>query len=293
MRGHLALIISSTIFGFSFWILKGIMPVYFNPEQIIFLRILVSLILFWLTGAIFFREKVDWKDLPRLALCSLLGVSVNQIMFIEGVNYTTPVNASFIQLINPVLVVIFAAIIIKEKLTVFKMAGVIFGIIGTVMLITYGSQLSISNLTFRGDIFILINASVYAFFLIVIKPVMNKYNVITIMKWVFLFGAMVALPYTYSRFHGFSGMWLAAPLNAKVSLLYVVIFSTFVTYILISYALRKIEAGVASYYIYIQPVIVVVVGIWMGNESLNMHKIISASLIFTGVYFVSKKEAVQ
>lgn len=289
LKSHLALIISSILFGLNFWILKNLMPDYFDPKQIIFLRTSITALLFWIVGELFFREKVAKRDLLRFAVCSIFGVAVNQVMFILGLYYTTPVNASFIQLINPILVVILGAIIIKEKITGYKLAGLVFGVLGTILLITYGKKLTISNATFKGDIFILINATFYAFYLILVKPVMGKYNVFTIMKWIFLFGLIATLPYSFSRIPSVYHSWIIAPVYVQFSLAYVVIISTFVCYLLITYALKDLEAGVTSYYIYIQPLVTVFIGLWLGKEHLDITKIISGILIIAGVYLVSLK----
>jgi drug/metabolite transporter (DMT)-like permease len=289
LKSHIALFLSSTLFGINFWILKGLMPVYFNPQQIIFLRIIVTTILFWIIGELFYKEKVEKRDIVRLAICSIFGVSVNQIMFIKGIYFTTPVNASFIQLINPILVVIFGAIIIKEKITGFKLAGIVLGVVGTTLLITYGKKLVISNETFKGDLFILINATFYAFYLIFVKPLMGKYNVFTIMKWIFLFGLISSLPYSFNHITAIYSSWESAPMQMQLSLCYVVLISTFVCYLMIAYALKELEAGVTSYYIYIQPLVTVLIGLWLGKEHLDITKIISGLLIIAGVYLVSLK----
>ncbi len=286
-KSHLALILASLLFGFNFWILKNIMPDYYTPNQIIFLRILVTVVLFWIVGELFYPEKIDKADIWMLILCGLVGVCINQIMFVKGLNFTTPLNASFVQLINPVLVLVFASILIKEKITPMKLAGVIIGMIGTIMLIAYNAKITISSQTFKGDIFILINATSYALFLVFVKPIMAKYNTFTVMKWIFLFGMLFTIPFTIGEMHNFK--WLGTPLNVKLSLVYVIFFTTFITYLLITYSLKKVEAGAASSYIYIQPLIVVILGLWLGKEGLDAIKIISGIFICVGVYLVSKR----
>ena len=286
---HLALILASILFGFNYFIIKSLMPNAFDPSQIIFLRLIGTAILFWIIGLLFYREKVEKKDLFRLAMCSILGVTVNQILFVEGINLTTPVNASFIQLSQPIIVLVFAALIIDEKITTAKVAGVVMGIAGTVMLIIYDKHLTMNSSTFKGNLFIVLNLTFYSLYMVFIKPIINKYHSITIMKWVFLFGLIFALPYASGSLMHIDVKWNAASTDMKLSLLYVIFITTFLCYYLITVALKYIEAGIVSYYGYIQPVIVTIIAVWMGTERIDLLKIVSISFIVFGVYLVSRK----
>jgi drug/metabolite transporter (DMT)-like permease len=287
MRAHIALFASTLLFGFNYWIAKGLMPVYFIPLQIIFFRVSVAFVLFWLTEMIFSRQKVEKKDIAKFAFAGLFGVSINQIMFFTGLNNTSPVDVALLHVLNPVLVLVFASLFIKEKITLFKLIGIILGAVGVIVLIISENRLSLSDNNLKGDLFILTNLTSYAIYLVIIKPLMSKYNTLTVMKWVFLFGFIFILPFTVSHLQNIN--LAAMPSSIIWSMLYVIIATTFIAYILVTYSLKFVDTSTASYYIYLQPVIVVIVGLYLGKDTLSAVKLLSGLMICTGVYFVSKK----
>lgn len=284
---HLTLFATSLLFGANYWIAKGLMPDYFEPRQVIFIRVLGAMLLFWLLHFFTTREKVKPRDLLLIAVSSALGVAVNQIMFFEGLNLTTPVDTSIIHASSPVLVLLFAAIITRERLTFMKIAGIILGAAGALLLVLHGKEVSFNADSFRGDIFILINISAYSLYLVLIKPVMARYKPVTVMKWVFFFGFLFVLPFSIGKMPNID--WQNVDGFAWFSLLYVVIGTTFLAYLLTINALRYVDASVAGFYIYLQPVFAAIIGISLFDEVLTAHKILAAALVFSGVYFVSRK----
>ncbi|MBP7496514.1 MAG: EamA family transporter [Bacteroidales bacterium] len=290
MKAHLSLLAATLLFGFNYWIAKGLMPTFFSPMQIVFMRIIISFFLYLLLHFTYKRTKIEQKDLFRLFICGVLGVSFNQIMFFEGLNYSTPGNVSLLHVLNPVLVVVFAVFIIKEKINFVKGTGILLGAAGAAFLVVYDSFISFSNDTLKGNIFIIINLTSYSLYLVLIKPLLNKYNPVTVMMWIFFFGLLTSFPITVNYMHDID--FSLIPTSALVSLAYVIFATTFLAYLLISYSLKRLEASVVSYYTYLQPVIVSTIGIMLHKEGLNMTKIISAALIFTGVYLVSKKSRI-
>lgn len=286
---HLALFGTSLLFGANYWIAKGLMPDYFQPMQIIFMRVLGAMLLFWLLQVFLPREHVKPKDLTLIALSSALGVAVNQMMFFEGLNLTTPVDTSIIHSSSPVLVLMFAAILSREKLTMMKISGILIGAAGALLLVLHGKEASFNSETFLGDIFILINISAYSMYLVLIKPVMAKYKPVTVMKWVFFFGFLCVLSFTVWKLPDIQ--WENVDNYALFSLLYVIIGTTFLAYLFTINALRYVDASIAGFYIYLQPVIAAIIGIWLFDEVITAHKIIAALLVFTGVYIVNRKPA--
>ncbi|MGM0612419.1 MAG: DMT family transporter [Bacteroidota bacterium] len=286
---HLTLFGTSLLFGANYWIAKGLMPDYFQPMQIIFMRVLGAMLLFWFLQLFLPKEQVKTKDLLLIGLSSALGVAVNQMMFFEGLNLTTPVDTSIIHSSSPLLVLMFAAILSREKLTLMKITGILIGASGALLLVLYGEEASFNSETFRGDIFILINISAYSMYLVLIKPVMARYKPVTVMKWVFFFGFLCVVPFTVWNLPDIQ--WGNIDSYAWFSLLYVIIGTTFLAYLLTINALRYVDASIAGFYIYLQPVIAAIIGIWLFDEVLTAHKIIAAMLVFTGIYIVNKKTA--
>ncbi|MGA2824187.1 MAG: DMT family transporter [Bacteroidales bacterium] len=286
IKAHLALLLTTLIFGIHYSIGKSLMPVPFQPMQLMFLRSLGAVLLFWVFQQWFIQEKVARKDLLMLALCGFFGFAANQALFYQGLNLTTPVDASIIHVMNPIFVLIFASILIHEKITFVKVIGIVLGAIGAFILILYGKMMNMSTNSFAGDILVMFNMLCYAMYLVLMKPMVGKYNSMTVLKWVSFFGFLFILPFSVK---GITELHLASiSVNAWLGVGYVVVFNTFIAYLLINFALKTVEASMVSFYTYLQPVIASVMSVSLGTEAITFPKIISAFLIFGGVFLVSR-----
>jgi len=286
---HLAIIGANIIYGLNYVIAKGIMPDYLQPRVIILFRVVGATLVFWLISSLLSKEKIDRKDYPRLALSALFGIAINQIMFFEGLNLTTPINASIIMVSTPILVLVLAHFLIGERISLQKVIGIALGASGASYLILLQGNISFSSSTFVGNLFVLINAASYAAFLVIVKPLMKKYSALTIMKWVFLLGTIYVLPFSFNL--ALEANYSAIPFNIWLSIAYVIIFTTVFAYFLNNYSLKTVSPTVNSAYIYLQPLLASVVALIVQKDELTWTKIIAAVLIFLGVYFASLKKA--
>ena len=287
VKAHLALLVTTLIFGLHYTIAKAVMPVIFQPMQLLFLRLLGSLVLFWIFQRLFVPEKVERKDLVILALCGLVGFALNQAFFYEGLNLTTPVDASLIHVMNPVFVLILASIIIKEKVTWMKIGGIALGAGGALILILYGRKVNLSGDSFAGNILVLLNMLFYAFYLVLIKPMIVKYHTTTILKWVSFFGFLFIIPFSIRGMSDFN--YHEIPMNGWLALSYIIVMNTFVAYLLINFALKFVETSTVSFFTYLQPVIATVTSVSIGGDTITVPKVVAALLIFSGVYLVNRK----
>jgi drug/metabolite transporter (DMT)-like permease len=273
-QAHIALLVVNIIYGANYSIAKEVMPAYVHPFAFVLMRVAGAAILFWTVSALFIKEKADKKDLPRFALLAVFGVALNQLLFLKGLSITTPINASIIMISNPIIVLIFAAVILKEQISISKIAGIAFGITGASLLLLFNKSFSFGSETITGDAMILV------------KPLMQKYNTFTIVKWVFLFGFFYVLPFGYPEFRKIE--WSTLPGAVWWDIAFVVFGSTFFAYILNTYALRALSPSVVSIYIYLQPFLATLIAIfYYHNDELDMRKIVSGVFIIVGVYLVS------
>lgn len=285
---HLAVLGANLIYGVNYVVAKGIMPEYLEPRAIIFLRISGAAIIFWLVSLFFPKEKVETKDIIKLAYISFFGIALNQVMFFEGLNLTTPINASIIMVGVPIVVLFFSRIIIGDKLSNNKMIGIVLGSLGAGYLILQGGNFSFSSSTFVGNLFIAINVTSYGLFLVLVKPLMAKYSPLTIMKWIFLFGIFYVAPFSLHLV--INAEFSVIPTNIWFSIGFVILFTTVFAYLLNNYSLTVLSPTVNSAYIYLQPVFATVISLSLGKDHLTYVEIIAALFIFTGVYFVSSKK---
>ena len=292
-KAHLALLGANVIYGVNHLVAKGVMPEKINPSAFVFLRILGASVLFWIIKS-FIKEKVKKTDFPLLILCGLLGVATNQLLFFHGLNLTSPIDASIIITAVPVMVLIFGTFLLKEKITLNKLIGITIGGIGAILLIWYGKKAGGTS-SIIGNLFVLLNACSYALYLVLVKPLMKKYNPITIISWVFLFGFVFMFPIGIQDV--LTTNFTAFTLNTYLTVAFVIIGTTFLAYLFNIYALSKLSASVTGSYIYLQPavsfIIVSIYAFALGHDEyaqdINMVKILSCLLVIAGVYLISKK----
>ena len=286
LQAHLALLSVNLIYGANYSIAKEVMPAYVQPFAFVLMRVGGALILFWIVSALFVREKLDKKDLPRIALLAVCGVACNQLLFLKGLSITTPINAAIIMISNPIVVLIIAAVVLKEKISISKFAGISFGVVGAAIMLIYSKTFSFGSETITGDLMILVNSVSWACYVVLVKPLMMKYNTFTVVKWVFLFGFIYVLPFGFKQFTEVN--WVQMPSSIWHDVFFVVIGTTFFAYVLNTYALRALSPAVVSIYIYLQPFLATLIAVfYYRNDTLDARKILSAVLIIIGVTLVS------
>ena len=291
VKAHLALFTVALIYGANYSIAKIVLDDgYLQPKGFILLRALTNVLLVWLVHGLFIREAVKRQDLFRLFICGVFGVVINQVFFFSGLKLTTPINAALIMTTTPILVLIASAIIIGEGITFRKVTGVILGASGAILLISYGKDLSFHKDQIWGNILVFINATSYGIYLVLVKTLMDKYHPLTVVKWVFTFSIIFLLPLGMPDL--LIAQWSSFPSEVWWAIIYVLIATTFLAYMFNAFALKTVNPSVVSIYIYLQPVLATIIALAFARDHLDMVKIISAVLIFGGVYLVSfrKKE---
>jgi drug/metabolite transporter (DMT)-like permease len=287
-RVHLLLIIVNVIYGINFTVAKSVMPAFIEPLGFIVIRVGVSMLLFTAMHFLFIREKVDTKDFPLLMLCALFGVALNQSLFFIGIKYTTPIHGSLIMIATPILVLIFSRLVAREKVNKLKTIGILLGASGALVLVLFGKTIVAGVNTPLGDLFIFLNATCYAIYLVIVKKLMNKYNPFTVVKWIFIFGFIFVLPFGWNQFSQIQWHTFTTPVWIAVAS--VVLGATFIAYLFNNIALRHASPSVVGIYIYLQPLVAAAVAIYFGKDVLSPIKLVAALLIFVGVYLVSKPD---
>lgn len=295
LRAHLALLLVNLIYGANYLVAKGLMPDLIQPSGFILLRVLGALCLFWVARLLYKHQPLAPADFVRIALCGLFGVAGNQLFFFNGLNLTSPINAAIIMTANPILVLIMASLLIGERISRTRIAGIAAGATGAIWLISLSAGNHGGQSNWLGDLMILINAASYAVYLVIVKPLMQRYSPITVISWVFLAGSIFVLPFGWNQFAAIEwSRFTAGQLGAAA---FVVVGTTFLAYLLNIFAIRIVSPSVVSSYIYLQPLMAAVFAAlfaWLGwtavdyTGGISLQKILSTALIFTGVYLVSK-----
>ena len=284
----IAAFLATSIYGINHTVAKEIMPIYIGSSGFIMLRLLGATSIFWIISLFTPKEKIQKKDFFRIIFASILGMCINMLAFFRGLELSTPINSGVIITLSPVLVLILSYFFLKEKITIKKILGILIGFSGAVFLILNTSKTGINapNIPL-GNSFFLLNASAYAGYLIVVKPLTQKYSLFTLMKWLFLIGLILSAPLTYDQFIKVN--WSELPWFAIWRMGYVVIGTTFLTYLFNIYALKTLSPTTVGSFIYLQPIITIIFALITSNDTLDSTKLLSCLLVFIGVYLVSVK----
>ena len=281
----------SIIYGVTFTIAKDVMPKFIDAFGFIVLRVGGSVVLFWLISFFGPKEKIAKEDFPRIIAAAFFGVALNMLTFFKGLSYTSPIMGAVLMVTTPMIVLTLSAFLMKEAIENQKVFGIFLGLAGTVVLILYGkSMVNATNATL-GNILVFINAVSYAFYLIIVKKLMDKYNAFTFVKWIYTFGFLMVLPFGWNEFVAvdFSNL----PVDIVYKIVFVVVFSTFLTYLLNLISMRELKPTTVAVFIYLQPLFATIFAISLNKDNLTLIKLFSAVLIFVGVYLVTQKKKVQ
>lgn len=290
LRLHAALFLVSLIYAATYSLAKDIMPLYMQPLGIVTLRIGGAALFFalikWLVAP---HDKIGGRaDNLRAIACGLLGIALNQLSFFAGLNLTTPINASLLQTISPIVVVLASAVLLKDRITWPKLVGVGLGAAGAAALIL--SRPATGRLpadALLGNLYLLVNAAVFGLYLVLVAPLMRTYHAFTVLARIFLVGAIVVLPLGLPQ--ALKADYAHFPLYIWGELGYMVFFLTILAYLLNNWALKYATPALLGVYIYLQPVLAVLIAVSLGKDRLTWDKAWQAGLIFLGVWLVGRK----
>jgi drug/metabolite transporter (DMT)-like permease len=281
---HGSLFLVSLIYAATFSIAKEVMPHYIKPMGLITIRVWGAVSLLWVTHFLFVKESIfGKKDFLMLLKCAVFGVAANMLLFFKGLAITTPINAAILMVTTPLFVAFFSFFLLNEKVTKLKVIGLCFGVFGAILLLLGPSQ-SFNSTTLWGDLMVMTNAIIYAYYLIIAKPLLHKYSPLTVIKWTFFFGGLLVIPFGFTELK--EVQWQAIPNSIWSAIIFLIIGATFITYVLNAWALRNANATLVGAYIYLQPVLATIIAVSMGKDSLTLPKVLFSLLIFTGVYLV-------
>lgn len=275
----------SLIYGITFTIAKDVMPNYIPPFGFILMRVGCSVVLFWVFWLFAPKEKIATKDFPRIIAAAFFGVALNMLTFFKGLSYTSPISAAVIMATTPIIVLVLSSVITKERMKKRRVFGIILGLIGTSFLILYGKSIGNATNASLGNFLVLVNAISYGFYLIIVKKLMDKYNAFTFVKWIYLFGLLMVLPFGWQEFQAV--YWTTIPSVILIKIGFVVVFSTFFTYLLNLLSMRELKPTMVAVFIYLQPLFATLFAVGLGKDTLSLEKTIAAALIFVGVYLVT------
>lgn len=285
----LAATLASTIYALNHTLAKGLMPRVIDAYGFILLRVLGAGLIFWVISFFYPSEKIDRKDWLRIIACAFFGMVLNMLMFFKGLSLSTPINSSVVITLVPVLLLVLTAIFLKERITWLKSIGIGLGLLGALILILFGAktQLNAPNIPL-GNLLFIVNAASYSVYLIMVKPLVEKYSSITLMKFFFLFAVLMNFPVGISEFSEVA--WTQLSFDSIWKMIFVIIGTTVLTYLFNIYALIQLSPSTIGAFIYLQPLLATFFAILLGSDQLTTIIIGGSALIFLGVFLSTRKK---
>lgn len=280
---------ATLIYALNHTIAKDVMPTYVQGFGFIGIRLIGATILFWLLGLLIPKQPIDKADRMAFLRAAILGMAINMLAFFKGLEYSTPINSTVIITTTPIMVFLFSVLLLKENIRPKRAIGVLMGFLGALSLILFSQQATAnaSNISLGNFLFV-INASAYGLYMIYVKPLSEKYSTIHLLKRLFLIGLVITMPFTLPELMAVDFQQL--PLSIWWRIGFVVLGTTFMTYLLMVYAIRHLRATSLSVFTYLQPIIGIVYAVLVGADFMTPIKWIAMSLVLVGVYLVTKQE---
>jgi drug/metabolite transporter (DMT)-like permease len=288
LQAHIAVLFANIFFGINYITVKSVVPLRLSAPSLNVCRVGGSCILFWILFLVNpSKPGIQRKDIPLFILCAVLGVALNQALFIKGLSLTSSIHASLLGLVTPILIIFIAAWLLKEKITRLKIIGVVTGITGAAILIVMKDVSHTATNIFWGDVLVILNAVTYAFYLVIVRPLIERYSAIHVIRWVFTFGLIFMIPYGWHDVA--TTQWQNFDSTNWVSLVFIIMGATFFAYLFNIYGVSVIGASATGSYIYTQPVFAATIAIIYTGETYDWMKVLAAILIFSGVYMANYK----
>lgn len=283
---------AGVIYGINHTIAKGLMPEVIEPHGFILLRVVGAAAAFWVLSLLGPKERIARKDWGLLLLCAFFGMSLNMTSFFKGLALSTPINSSVVITIVPVILLVLGRLFLKERFAWQKTLGIFLGLAGAVglILLEVPQQRNAPNIPL-GNFYFILNALSYSIYLIIVKPLTEKYHVLTLMRYFFTVAVLINLPLGYREFVDVA--WASLSPVVLGQLTFVVLGTTVLTYLFNIYALKHLSPSTIGAFIYLQPVVATIVALWVGVDQLTPLRVVTAIMIFTGVYLSSQKRKSQ
>ena len=291
LTGHLACFVAYAIFGVNIIVCKDLTGGrLISPIAIFTLRSLGAGALFWILSLFLPKEKVETRDLPKIFLAAFLGYFVTQLTFLVAIPEITPMHCSIISSLSPIYTMFIAALVLKEPITFRKAGGVLLSLSGILFLIfnNTGNAGGGMESSIFGIVLMIINGFAFSLYLGAFRPLIARYSIITFMKWIFLFSALMSLPLSLKEIATLQ--WNTIPQVQLWELAFLIICATCICYFLIPLGQKRIRPTLVSMYSYVQPIIATAISIIAGMEMLSWQKILAALMVFAGVFVVSQSK---
>ncbi len=281
IAGHACILLATIFFGVNIPVVKLLIPKWMTAVDVTLWRVIGGCVLMWIASVFVKTSRVEKHDMMRLALGGALGLFSFLYLFNLSLRYGNPVDISIIMTLPPVFVLLIGVIFQHQRPDLLELLGVIVSFAGAliVILMQQGGHAGSDNLL--GDLLAVASTICYAFYLVITEGPSKKYRPVNMLRWVFLFASIPALCFVWQMpqaqiFHTDSATpWLLIG--------FVLLGPTFLSYFLISPAIKLIGSELVSIYQYFLPVVAVIASVWMGIATIQWPQIVAMAVIIGGM----------
>ena len=285
--GHVLLFVAAAFFGGNAPMVKDLAEHGVSAVAVADFRSVGAAVAFWVASFFVKPEKkpVTWPIIGKFFVASMLSIVFNQVLFTVGISYTSPVNATIVATMLPIIAMIFSALIIKERITLPKVAGLVIGLAGALLLVL-GSGKGIGGGGLKGDLMCLTAQTCIGLYMVIFRGMIHRFSVFTLMKWMFLFSAIVVTIITWPHISAID--YASLPLVAWAEILFIVFCGTFLSYVCFTYGQQVLTPTIVGMYNYVQPIVATILAVAIGVGRFGWREMLSRALVFGGVYIVNR-----
>lgn len=290
LTAHLCLFCAGAFWGLMAPIGKEAMLNGIDGIDMVSFRVLGGAVLFWITSLFTRKEHVPVKDILKLAVAGIFALVLNQCSYTIGLNMTSPSNSSIMTTSMPIFAMVLSFFILKEPITWKKAMGVFLGCSGAVIIIMTSASAGSDKVgNIWGDLLCMSAQLSFALYLSLFKPLVQKYSLFTVNKWMFTWASLMIWPFTFSHVNSID--FAAVPASTWWETGYVVFFGTYLGYIFMMVGQKILRPTVVSVYNYVQPLVSVTVSVLAGLAVFKGAQAVAALLVFSGVWLVIKSKS--
>jgi drug/metabolite transporter (DMT)-like permease len=285
VSGHVALGFVQVCFGlfpvFGVLAMRTFTPVAVVVWRVAFGALALGAIAILVHGRAAIPRRRDWA---RFGACSMLGVTVNMTLYLEGLQRSTADDAALMMCLIPVFTFTVAALVRQEAFDGSRALGVGVALVGASMLY-WAEEPGLASRHALGNSMMAANTLSYAIYLVASRPLLSRYPPVVVIAWMFL----LATPFLPFLAHG---EHLVPQASGAVwgSLAFILLFPTAIAYLLNAFALSRLRASTTAVYVYVQLLITGAGSRWLLGERPTRGILLSAACVLAGIWLVARKK---
>ena len=289
-EANICMVISKTFSGLNMNALKYLLPLWMTPLTGVTLRCVFAAIAFWIIGFFAPKENAPRKEKGILFLLGALGIYGFMYLYLVGLSKTTPVSSSIFSTLQPIWVFAISVLFFKEHVTVMKIIGILIGLGGALLCISTQKSDDLASDAFTGNMLCLFSSIAYAIYLVLSNRLLKSSGMFTMLKYTFAGAAFSSIIVT--AITGFDAPVLSLPVHwlPLSILLFVLIFPTVISYLLIPVGLKYLSTTLVAIYGYLILIVATIVSLSIGQDRFSWTQMIAIIFICIGVYLVEIAE---